>query len=438
MERPTTGLMPNKSHPLPAFPAFLLSILLPSIISSSAFGGGFDLSVDGERELHVQVQALPETGDDQRILLIWLEEVDEPRPLFEALLQGLRREGMAVWRINPFRSYFLERTPGNRNRLDGRGVAALIEHAVTTTDRRIAVVAAEHLSLAALRGVRRWQQSTRAHERLAGVILHYPNLYDTAPIAGETPRLLPLARAVNAPVYVFQPELGTHGRRIKDLMQALWAGGSPAVLRWVSGVRDWWFMHDEPRRDPMDEAQAAALPVRMRKAVEWMDAQPVPKQAPALRNDERRPRVRGLVERKPMEAPDFLLQAARGGEHRLSDTHGSVVLVNFWATWCPPCVEEIPSMNRLAERYADRDFRIVSINFMESSETILAFMEQVDVDFPVLLDPQGATSHDWNVFAFPTSFLLDRNGLIRYSVNSAIDWHGEEVVGVIDALVSGV
>ena len=391
--------------------------------------------MDGERELHVRVQAPPEAGDDRRILLIWLEESDEFRPLFEALLQGVRREGMAVWRINPLRSYFLERTPGNRNRLDGRGIAALIEHAVTVTDRQVAVVAAEHLSLAALRGVRRWQQSTRSHERLAGVILHYPNLYDTAPVAGEPPRLLPLARAVNVPLYVFQPELGTHGRRIKDLMQALWEGGSPAVLRRVSGVRDWWFMHDESESDPMDEIRAAALPAHMREAIQWMDRQPVPKQAPVLGDDERRPRVRGLVERKPAEASDFLLHAARGGEHRLRDTRGSVVLVNFWATWCPPCVEEIPSMNRLAERYEKRDFQIMSVNFMESAETILTFMEQVDVDFPVLLDPQGATSHAWNVFAFPTSFLLDRSGRIRYSVNSAIDWNEEEVISVIDALV---
>lgn len=93
-------------------------------------------------------------------------------------------------------------------------------------------------------------------------------------------------------------------------------------------------------------------------------------------------------------------------------------------------------MNRLAAGYDASDFRIVSVNFQESPETVRSFMQQVDVDFPVLLDADGAVSRDWRVFAFPSSFLVDRTGRMRYSVNSAIAWDELAVVETIDALVA--
>ncbi|OOC09482.1 TlpA disulfide reductase family protein [Thioalkalivibrio halophilus] len=124
----------------------------------------------------------------------------------------------------------------------------------------------------------------------------------------------------------------------------------------------------------------------------------------------------------------------RGETHRLEDRAGQVTLVNFWASWCPPCVHEIPSMNRLEGSYDEDEFAIVSINFRESPEHILEFMEEVEVDFPVLMDEDGAVSQEWGVFAFPSSFLLDREGRVRYSVNEAIEWDTDEVREVIDEL----
>jgi thiol-disulfide isomerase/thioredoxin len=113
-----------------------------------------------------------------------------------------------------------------------------------------------------------------------------------------------------------------------------------------------------------------------------------------------------------------------------------VTLVNFWVSWCPPCVEEIPSMNRLAAHYDPSNFGIVSVNFREPPATILDFMERVDVDFPVLIDADGAVARDWRVLAFPSSFLVDRRGRVRWSVNSAIPWDEPAVLALIDQLVA--
>jgi thiol-disulfide isomerase/thioredoxin len=114
---------------------------------------------------------------------------------------------------------------------------------------------------------------------------------------------------------------------------------------------------------------------------------------------------------------------------------GQVTLVNFWATWCPPCIHEIPSMNRLAAAYPPGTFEIVSVNFKEDPAHVSDFLKRVDVAFPVLLDRDGEAATRWKVFAFPSSFLVDRAGRIRYSVNTAIEWDSAETRAVIDRLV---
>jgi peroxiredoxin len=134
-------------------------------------------------------------------------------------------------------------------------------------------------------------------------------------------------------------------------------------------------------------------------------------------------------------APPFDLKDLSGKPIHLDDYRGRITLVNFWATWCPPCVEEIPSMNQLARRYDEREFSVVSIDFREPEQDIREFAKEVPVEFPVLLDSDGRVSWAWKVFSFPSSFIVDRSGRIRYSANRAIDWNTPTVWAVIDTLL---
>ena len=135
-------------------------------------------------------------------------------------------------------------------------------------------------------------------------------------------------------------------------------------------------------------------------------------------------------------APALDLTDASGRRISLRGYRGRVTLVNFWATWCPPCVEEIPSLNGLAQRYSDETFAVVSVDFRESEQVISDFARRVAIEFPVLLDRDGRTSLAWKVFSFPSSFLIDRDGYVRYSVNSAIDWNTREVWDLVDGLIN--
>jgi thiol-disulfide isomerase/thioredoxin len=129
------------------------------------------------------------------------------------------------------------------------------------------------------------------------------------------------------------------------------------------------------------------------------------------------------------------LYSVEGARVTRSDYTGKVTVVNFWATWCPPCVEEIPSLNRLRGLMRGRPFELISVNYAEDGRRVRQFMQQVDVDFPVLLDEDGRVSSAWNVLAFPSTFVIGKEGLIIYGVNAGIHWDQPDVVRILNKLM---
>jgi len=114
-------------------------------------------------------------------------------------------------------------------------------------------------------------------------------------------------------------------------------------------------------------------------------------------------------------APDFELTASDGKTVRLSDLRGKVVLLNFWATWCPPCKAEMPDLNALQAKYGtDRDFVVLGVNDEESAADVVAFAQREGIAFPLLLDPEGRVIEKlFDVRYLPTSMIIDRDGNIR-------------------------
>lgn len=109
-------------------------------------------------------------------------------------------------------------------------------------------------------------------------------------------------------------------------------------------------------------------------------------------------------------APDFTLETLSGETYTLSSLQGNVVLVNFWATWCPPCRAEMPELLQAARDYPD--LALLAVNVAETSDKVSQFAEQFRMDVPVVIDPQGAISDRYNVRGLPTSIFLDADGKI--------------------------
>ena len=131
------------------------------------------------------------------------------------------------------------------------------------------------------------------------------------------------------------------------------------------------------------------------------------------------------------------LKDIAGRTHDLVDYRGQVVLVNFRATWCPPCRAEMPSMWKLQNAFRGKPFRILAVNMAESDAEVNTFLpDRMKQDFVVLMDRDGAALKNWKVFAFPTSFIIDKRGLVRYGLFGATEWDSKENQKIIETLIS--
>ncbi len=134
--------------------------------------------------------------------------------------------------------------------------------------------------------------------------------------------------------------------------------------------------------------------------------------------------------------PPLVLNDLQGKVRDLNDFKGQVVLVNFWAAWCPPCRYEMPSMWRLKHKLKGERFVILAVDMAESEQVVKAFLtDEMQRDFVVLMDKDGKALRAWKVFAFPTSYIIDTKGKIRYALYGALEWDEASVVEIIRGLL---
>jgi len=137
-----------------------------------------------------------------------------------------------------------------------------------------------------------------------------------------------------------------------------------------------------------------------------------------------------------MRAPDFFLEDLQGKTVNIQDYRGQVVLLNFWATWCPNCRKEWPSFNILYNQYHTQGFVLFRINTKESRETVLKFLEKEPSQLPILLDKKGKVGRLFGVWAHPTTYLIDRQGMVRCRSVGAVEWTDPEAKGTIEQLLN--
>lgn len=137
-------------------------------------------------------------------------------------------------------------------------------------------------------------------------------------------------------------------------------------------------------------------------------------------------------------APDFQLATLDGSAVSLSSFRGKVVMVHFWATWCPPCVEELPTLERLNRSFSGRDLAILAVSVDEGGAGAVGqFMQRNGFTLPVLLNPDQSAARSYGTFKFPETYILDRKGIVRRKVIGAADWTAPSVQQVIQAMLDG-
>lgn len=138
---------------------------------------------------------------------------------------------------------------------------------------------------------------------------------------------------------------------------------------------------------------------------------------------------------EPVVAPDFTLKDLKGNQVTLKNFKGRVVFLNFWATWCPPCRREMPSMERLYKQLKDRDFTMLAVDMQESEKRVRAFISEFSLSFPVLLDLNGDISSLYGIVGLPTTYIIDREGKIIGKAVGPRDWSSQESKQLFQSLL---
>ncbi|BCN93513.1 hypothetical protein THMIRHAM_12980 [Thiomicrorhabdus immobilis] len=413
-------------------------------LSSVQASEGFNLSLDSGDEVSVTVY--PATfAEPEKPLLIWFTEGYASRTPYKQLISQFNDLGYEFWQVDLLESYFIERTPINIRGLTGEGVAAVLQKANEYVARKsnqqgrmFVAISSGRMSLVLLRGSRLWQLDHNPKNgvgALKQVLVFFPNVFDAPQKAGDAPKLFPIVSASSLPITIVQPTEGTYKWKLPEMIDALQNSQSQVAIVSVANARDGYFL----RREPTELEKQAGDKIAEQFEL-WLKAGQVSekttfKPVEFLVSKQATVSVKGLVPIDKRPAPIFELTDIAGKSINLQEKQGKVILLNFWASWCTPCVKEIPSMNRLAESFDANQFEIVSVNFKESPETIAAFLKKVQVDFPVLIDLDGKVSDQYEIFSFPSSFIIDAQGQLRYSVNAAIEWDDPNIKGILDSMV---
>jgi len=143
----------------------------------------------------------------------------------------------------------------------------------------------------------------------------------------------------------------------------------------------------------------------------------------------------GLNKPAMQRAPDFNLRDANGGTSSLSAYRGSLVLLNFWATWCGPCREEMPSMDQLSRNFGGQGLVVVAVNQRENAALINKFMKTHSLNFATPMDTDGRVAASYRVYGIPVTYLIDGNGQAIGMKSGPRDWSSAEVVSVFRKLI---
>ncbi len=134
-------------------------------------------------------------------------------------------------------------------------------------------------------------------------------------------------------------------------------------------------------------------------------------------------------------APDFTLKSRTGENIKLSELRGQVVMINFWASWCGPCRQEMPLLDQLYQRYQPMGFTLLGVNVEEDSKAAEKVLSEIPVSFPVLFDNKNQVSETYQVSAMPSTVLIDRDGNVRYLHKGYLPGYEEDYQQQIRELV---
>lgn len=422
----------------------VLRILLVWLVATSAFAKDnepqqqISINVTLNSGLEVPVKQFPATGKD---LILWIPPEWGLRGPEQKTATKLQSLGITTWIADFHTAYFEPVGRASLENMEISDISALIELA-TQQSKRVFIQSAGRGAALSLLALRERQIKKGSLDGVGGAILLYPNFNQGAPNPGDDPSFIPITSHSNLPVYIIQPDLAARYWQLEKLRAALAKSGSPVYSQVLKNVSAGFDLRDE--RNPTEAIATSELPQNIARALKVLSFH----EKEVFKAVSTKQAMNGLsagqlsTGLQPFKGEKnsipLRLPTLDGKIIDLKDYKNRVVLLNFWTTWCPPCVKELPSLGRLQKRLADKPFNVIGIDVAESRAVIERFLQTVKVDFPVLMDPNGDTVQDWKLLAFPMSFVIDHKGLVRYGLYGALEWDNDEVVSLMQDMIAEI
>lgn len=391
-----------------------------------------ELDITATNNTDLTLRQYPAKG---RFLAIWIASGYGLSPRDVSLARRLAKQGVEVWQIDFAQSLFQINGSNFMRKLNPNYVLDLIHAAQSRTHKQVVLISHSYGAIPTLRGATLWQQQHNAAKRVIGVILMSPDLYASIPALGLPPDYLPITHSTSVPIFIYQAGKRGNAGQFPHLIQQLAHSNDSVFFKVMPKVTGPLYPGDTslPTRKLLRK-----LPGELHGVIRMLAQLPPPKQIPqyAFEPEPIVPLNSKLTPYRAHSIPRDISLASTNGQHfDVNDYKGKVTVINFWATWCHPCREEIPSLNRLRKKMYGKPFQLISINYAENARTVEAFLRHFKVNYPVLLDMNGKVSAKWNVIAYPSTFVIGSDGRIHYGVNAAIDWDSAHVIHLLDSLM---
>ncbi|MFV2059899.1 MAG: TlpA disulfide reductase family protein [Gammaproteobacteria bacterium] len=372
---------------------------------------------------------------NKNTIALWVVQGYPNESRFHEFSQRLTENGIEVWMVNILDNLFIPKGVNSTRQLTGQYVAELITRIHQQTNKNVILVAQSYSAIPILRGARLWQKSKPKKRYLTGAVLFSPNLITAIPPLGEKPEYVDIVTQTTIPILLFQSQKNSNRGQLQELL-ALFQKSNASVYTSVLKNSIAIFYHEDNSPETIRYLQE--LPDKITASLKLLESSPLPlNNTITIKQTKNRsiPLDSGLKKYQANNPPlKINLKDIDGNDFIRSDYKNRITIINFWATWCKPCLEEIPSLNNLQAKMKGKSFEIISINYAETPETIKKFMKEVKIDFPILIDESGAQAVLWKVYAFPSTFVIAPDGKFHYGVNAGILWDTPEVIKTLKTL----
>jgi len=353
--------------------------------------------------------------------------------------QQLALGGYDVWVADLHSSYMMPKYRSSIDRFNIDDLIELVDIAKNKSFKKIFFLTSGRGAQLALKVAYQWQLNNPKSDLLRGHILHSPHLIDGKPGLGRIAKYIDVTNYSNLPIYMLLPQFGTKYFRGEEIAKQLKEGGSSVFIHRFKEVHGGFHMRDVKDLTKIDVKAKDSLSEVYTRAARLMNTVSISKPLTANKNIQKSSKI---VFSEPVLKLYQGIQNIRLKLNTFDDKlmdiskyKGRVILLNFWASWCRPCVKEIPSLVRLQQQFDQDDFKIITINIGESKEQIIEFMKKVKLELPIMMDAGGQAIKDWGVYAYPSNFVLDRKGVIRYAYRGALEWDSQSIINTIKKLL---